>query len=70
MTEKSNNLLSKVLDNVSDHVPLFLQLVIRHHWHHFVVVLGQVEVSVLPLGQEVGHILKNINQKCILGLQL
>lgn len=34
------NLLSKVCDNVSDEVALFLQLVIRHHWHHFVVVLG------------------------------
>lgn len=53
------NLLSKVCDNVSDEVALFLQLVIRHHWHHFVVVLGQVEVSVFPLRQEVGHILKH-----------
>lgn len=50
MNEKSNDLLSKVLDNVSDHVALFLQLVVRHHWHHLVVILGQVEVSILPLG--------------------
>lgn len=63
MNEKSNDLLSKVLDDVSDHVTLFLQLVIRHHWHHFVVIFGQVEVSVLPLGQKVGHILENTNHK-------
>lgn len=63
MNEKSYDLLSKVLDDVSDHVTLFLQLVIRHHWHHFVVILGQVEVAVLPLGQKVGHILENTNHK-------
>lgn len=50
--------LSKVQDDVSDKVPLLLQLIVSHHWHHFVVVFGQVEVSVLPFRQKVGHILK------------
>lgn len=56
-SREDDDLLSKVLDDVSDHVTLFLQLVIRHHRHHLVVILGQVEVAVLPLGQKVGHIL-------------
>lgn len=55
---KEANILSKERNDVSDEVSLFLQLVIGHHWHHFVIILCQVEVSVLPLRQEVRHVLK------------
>lgn len=42
-------LLSKVHDDVSDEVSLFLQLVVGHHGHDFVIILSQVEVPILPL---------------------
>lgn len=60
ISRKNEDLLSEVCDDVSDEVPLFLQLVISHHRHDFVIVLGEVKVAILPLWQEVGHILKLI----------
>ena len=54
-------LLSKVLDDVVNQVPLFLQLVVRHRLHHFVVIFGQIKVTILPFRQQGGHIL-NYNE--------
>lgn len=48
----------EVKDDVADKVALLLHLVVRDHGHQLVVVLGKVEVPVLPLRQEQGHVLR------------
>lgn len=40
ISRKNKNLLPEECDDVTDQITLFLQLVICHHWHDFVIVFG------------------------------